>query len=358
MKQADRDSLDQVIEETKGAATPDSDWDRIENEVLEAAAAGQRPRFDAPPARSSWLPLAAAAAVALLAGGGVVLMGSDDDPVAKPSAGPVQTVPDTIDGASLAVGAPIVAADSARRVQHAGVATWTLAPGGEAKIAVTGRFLTVELEQGWISAEVVESEQAETFAIEAGDVRVAVHGTRFRVERRGDQVMVQVSEGTVGVGHRDDRGQTRRWMLPAPSNGSFALDGSTGEVTGRGEVSSATEAAKRADTPAPSGAPPPSSSAVFDETPPEKELRSAVDRIVAGVSRCFKKHTPPQTGLRVSAETELTIEVHPTGKVAGLVFNPPLAPAVRGCSDGVIGSVSVSKSRAGTTLQRRVTFER
>ncbi|MEI9949618.1 MAG: FecR domain-containing protein [Pseudomonadota bacterium] len=71
----------------------------------------------------------------------------------------------------------------------------------------------------------------ETFAVEVGGTRVAVHGTAFRVERVAERVQVEVSEGTVAV-EASGTHSSPAFLLRRNSRGTFALDGHTGSVEG------------------------------------------------------------------------------------------------------------------------------
>jgi hypothetical protein len=139
-----------------------------------------------------WLPalaLAAAAAVAVLArSGSLTTPGAPATPIAA------------LDGQPLDVGALVIAADRPRRVEHAGRASWELAPGSRARVlSVAGGVLRVSLEQGSLVAEVHPSAQPESFVVQAQGTEVAVHGTRFGVSLIGDHVRVSVAQGLVQV---------------------------------------------------------------------------------------------------------------------------------------------------------------
>lgn len=121
--------------------------------------------------------------------------------------------PRAMDGNTLGLNQELEAGAEPIVVGHAGVAQWTLAPEGKARLAIQGRYLTVRLDVGRIDAEVVPSNQPESFAVEAGTLRVAVHGTRFAVEKIEGFIDVTVTEGTVVVGSKGQPGQTSGTIL-------------------------------------------------------------------------------------------------------------------------------------------------
>jgi ferric-dicitrate binding protein FerR (iron transport regulator) len=163
--------------------------------AFRSAAAGwlrEPPRPARMAAAWRWLPalaLAAAAAVAVLArSGSLTTPGAPSTPIAA------------LDGQPLDVGALVIAADRPRRVEHAGRASWELAPGSRARVlSVAGGVLRVSLEQGSLVAEVHPSAQPESFVVQAQGTEVAVHGTRFGVSLIGDHVRVSVAQGLVQV---------------------------------------------------------------------------------------------------------------------------------------------------------------
>lgn len=104
-------------------------------------------------------------------------------------------------------------------------ATWgdadlVLEPGGA--MTATGdaaRGAVIVLERGAAVFDVAPRAGRPAFTVVAGDVRVEVVGTQFRVERRGESATVSVSEGVVRVIHADVETSTAaggRWP-PQPT---------------------------------------------------------------------------------------------------------------------------------------------
>jgi ferric-dicitrate binding protein FerR (iron transport regulator) len=170
----DNKALRAVLDEARAERVPDVDAERIKRELdaLPPPAPGRpAPRF-----RRLLVPAALAAAAAL------VYFAQPDD--AATPAGAAATLADREGprpGDELTPGTVIFAASERRTVSHPGRVTWTLEPGSRVTLLTTGEIVTVRLDQGSISADVVPSARSESFAVEAGELRVAVHGTVFRV---------------------------------------------------------------------------------------------------------------------------------------------------------------------------------
>jgi hypothetical protein len=154
---------------------------RLERAVMGALAA-ERPVASAPAARR-WSPglaaVAAAAAVGLAVAGWLALRG-----------GPASTG---------AVPAHFAAAASAFTTTWAD-ARLVLAPGGA--MTATGDAVhgaVIVLERGTLDVEVEPRGERPPFTVVAGDVRVEVVGTRFRVARHAESATVEVTEGVVRV---------------------------------------------------------------------------------------------------------------------------------------------------------------
>jgi hypothetical protein len=272
-----------------------------------------------------------------------------------------------LSGDKLAVGDRVVAGAQAVRVEHAGRATWTLSPGGRATVALVGRYLTVRLETGSVTADVVPSPRPESFAVEVKGTRVAVHGTHFTVQRLGDHAKVTLERGVVAVGPTSERGHTQGWLMTAPATGTFSLDGaSTGHVE-QGKPAPEGTAAARKPARAPAAAPTPAPAAPAQATgaptplpiqPTDDELTRGAEQVAATVRSCFAKHTESDQGMRISAHSKLSIDIAPGGNIQTLHFNPPLAPSVQRCSAGVMQSVHFAASKQGATVTRTLKLQR
>jgi len=334
------------------------DWQAAEERLL-----ARLRRDDEPariPKRSYFWPvtgaLAAAAGLALvvasLARGGHDTRVETAAPVAKRS-GPSAPVT-VLDGDRVLLRADIDARDANVRVDHAGHASWSLERGGRARILERGAAVTVALDAGALLAEVARSEKSESFAVQVGSTRVAVHGTVFRVERGAHRLLVDVREGTVSVKPTHARPSTRGFLLVAPATGSFTLDGKSGVVRRRPRSASMPAPANDQRT-AGQAAPPTQSSpqtSGLPDSPPMSAIETGVSRIVDVANHCFASHTRPTGDIQIVVATTITFDVTPAGSVRGLGFAPPLAPAVHDCVQGGLGGITFSASREGASVTR------
>lgn len=365
-------ALRQVTRELQNHPAPELDWDRVEQALLERAA-----QAGPAPAPRHWRTLAAVAAAAAVAVAGLGVLhhvrSNAPAPVARTSHVFGPQVSGTIDGNRLAVGDRVVASNQAVRVENAGRVTWTLAPHSSAELAVSGRYLTIRLDSGSISAQVVPSKRLENFAVEVGQTRIAVHGTRFTVRKLGASARVVLKRGVVAVGPSSERGHTHGWLMTAPATGTFSLDGArTGHVdegsstatepVPAAQPTSASAPAAPAVAREPAHAPAPASAAKpavpLLATPPQAELDQGADRVVDTVRSCFAQHTEVGGGVRTMASPTLSIQVAPSGKITTLRFDPPLAPSVQRCSASAMSSVHFSPSLKGATVTRALKLER
>jgi hypothetical protein len=372
-------ALDSLVNELRELPAPDLDWDRVEARLM------KEPR----PASSAFasgffgrlrVPAAALAAVAT----GVFLFAPRHTPAPAAPPKPVAQIPSgPLDGDHLALGTRVTAGNQNVQVEHVGRARWTLDPHATASVINAGEFLTVRLESGALSASVVPQPKPETFAVEVGGTRVAVHGTAFRVERVGDRVLVEVTEGTVAVeptsAHSDPS-----FLLRRGSRGSFGLDGRTGSVEGNASAvmrgsgpKSHREIARVAVPSAQHAASAPTASApVVADTAPVAEapvaakpapplpqqpsisdIESGVSTAVELMSRCFRDQTQ-SADIRVSVSTGMTLTVAGDGTVQSVTFEPPLAPTVEDCGVAGLRQLSFAQSVAGATFTRMLELKR
>jgi hypothetical protein len=371
-------ALDRLILELRKQAAPDVDWDRVEARLM---------REPQPQARSATLsflnrlrwPAAGLVAVAALAS---LVVARKPAPTPEKRVAKLSLAP--LNGDQIAVGTRVTAGNQPLLVEHHGRARWTLEPHATALVSDAGEFLTVKLESGALSAAVVPNPKPETFAVEVGGTRVAVHGTAFRVERVGERVQVEVSEGTVAV-EASGTHSSPAFLLRRDSRGNFALDGRTGSVEGNasevvaesagqshrtlGKVASAPRAHQSAPAVQPampelSAEPVALLPAPAPAPAPAAPLQPSISDIEAGVSsalelmnRCFHDQTR-STGIRVSATTGLTLSVAPDGTTQSVTFAPPLAPAVEECAVNGLRALTFARSAEGVTFTRLLELER
>ncbi|MEO6602811.1 MAG: FecR domain-containing protein [Polyangiaceae bacterium] len=363
-------ALARLILDVREQPFADLDWERIEARLMRESRPERASR--AVSFTSRWR-LAAAGLLTAAAVASVVSVQRSKSappvpvPVARVSAGP-------LNGDQLALGAHITAGNQPLVVEHAGRARWTLEPHATAVVADAGEFLTLRLEGGALSAQVAPNPKLETFAVEVGGTRVAVHGTAFRVERAGERVLVAVSEGTVAVEPTGTHAAPA-FLLRRNSRGNFALDGHTGTVEGNASAvvsdsgaQSHREVASSRALPARSPAPVAHSSdraaAPARPTPApvsatrQTPLQPSISEIETGVTSaldlmngCFRDKAK-SSGVRVSASTGLTLSVTGEGAVRSVTFAPPLAPAVEDCAVSGLRTLTFAHSVEGVTFTR------
>lgn len=275
----------------------------------------------------------------------------------------------------------------------AGRVRFTLAPRSrvrvEASAGADARGHVLSLEEGAVHAEVspelagLEGAKADghdgVFAVRVDGVTVSVRGTAFTVTRVGGGFEVDVSRGTVAVAASSEAART---LLRAPARASYSESGARetalprdGTPTwvaaietevGGPKVGAATNlpaplatlAPPGADAPAeparpsrevpeaPRGArPPPASTGTPKgaEPSPSAAPSAAAPRpqseasVRAGLRRCFDDHrsTAPDAA-RVTVSSTLRLTLRADGTVSSARFDPPLAPAVMTCAQGVL----------------------
>lgn len=342
------EALDRAIRETKEEPAPDLDWDRMESRLFDRIDAAEVEERS--PSRRSRV-VAALAAAAVIALGSAALLRSNEStlvgqtPVpAAPGARVIGPGVQSVDGTSLHEGDRVVAGAEPVHVEHRGTASWTLEPRSEAVVAAEGRFLTIRLESGSVSAKVVPSPTTESFAVEVDHARVAVHGTEFRVTREAKQLGVVVQEGVVAVGPALTRGDTEGWLLTPGDSGRFAFDGRSGEVVRAVSV-----------TPLEVEGDPRKLAVQLPDMPTRAEVEKKLDTIEQMSAQCFAKHTT-QDEVRVTAQVRVVAEVAPTGQLRNVSFDPPLAPTVTQCTRAATAGIKFSQSQRGVRAVRSVAF--
>jgi hypothetical protein len=350
--------LRRLVREARTEAPPTLDWARIEERVMRAAE-----RSTPQPGRSlypfAWAAVAVAAAAAMWL---VNERAGDSVPQARPAIIEA-TEPLRRNGDALVVGARIEAGERETAVDHAGRATWTLAPNSAAVLAEKGERIAVRLERGSVLSEVVPNPKPETFVIDVAGARVAVHGTVFRVQLDGDRIIVQVREGTVAVG---PIGAVPAFFLKAPAHGDFAADGRSGSIDGRplGESEERRAEPLRLGPPrAPSlgtasSAPAPLASVELPPEPSISDIEAGIAGIVDVTSDCFGHNTQIAEGVQLTVRTALSLSIADSGAVSDVDFQPPLSPEVEECAASGIARILFAPSRQGAKVTRMLELKR
>jgi hypothetical protein len=213
--------------------------------------------------------------------------------------------------------------------------------------------MTVYLDRGKVSASVVPSERKESFVVEAAEVRVAVHGTKFSVELGAQSVTVAVSEGVVLVG-----------PSAAPGTGKLISAGNTEKFSLQGVPVRRAKTQLGDRTRMPANTPPTEASAAatpVDDTPVVTarsiaDVETAVSNLLGAANRCFRERSTD--GLRVTAQTAATFELSAAGRVTELEFDPPLAPSVQTCITNGVSTFAVGAATGDLVVTRRLELSR
>jgi hypothetical protein len=352
-------ALRRLIREARHEKLADVDFDGIEERLLRDT------RRAAPAARRSPYPLAWAV-LAVAAAAALWLVGQRSRG-SLPHAPPEiieATEPLRTNGDKLAIGSRVVAQGRELSVDHAGRATWTLSPDSSALLTERGERIALTLEHGSVLSEVVPNPRPETFVVEAGGARIAVHGTVFSVSLEGARVIVQVREGTVAVGPAH---AVPAFYLKAPAHGDFALDGRSGSIDGRPLGESEVRRPglfKPGPAARASGAP---ASLASASTQPEQQLplEPSISDIEAGISGivratedCFSRNTKSAEGVQITVRTALSLQITSAGAVSEVEFQPPLSPDVDECASASIANVVFAASHQGAKVTRMLELKR
>jgi hypothetical protein len=355
-------ALERLTRELREQSPPAVDWPRVERglELALERAARRKQRWRA------WAPWmgAAAAAAALLFWAYAPRPSPQRTPqpvagLAPPGAPLPSTLPDPaawdapirVDGDRLAAGMRVDASRGAVLVTHGRRAAWVLSQGGLAQLLERGARLTVGLEAGEVRVVVEPGQPPESFAVEAGNVRVAVQGTIFAVTRRASRVDVVVERGTVSIGGVAERGTGHGWLLAAPERATLDLQGAL--VAPDAPWAGSADDASRAPRAGPSVKAPPGA-----PTARPGELESALYDVTAAVQACFARYTPAAPEGHITAEVTLSVAVGADGAVTDVRFTPPLAPKVASCSEAAARQRRLPAPGAPRQLERTLTLLR
>lgn len=359
--------LGQLVEAARSEPTPAIDFERMQLKLRQTWI-GQRPSERRIPLQWRWAS-AAAVAVSFLIGG---WYGHAHHQATLRSTSEMLHPLRVLDGGALSVGQALSSGRDPLLVKHSGVAQWTLAPEGRARLSAKGRYLTVRLDVGRIDAEVIPSQQLESFAIEAGSLRIAVHGTTFTVQKQGDSVEVVVSAGSVVVGASGQPGNTSGTVLMAPVMQRFSISPKQASGDGSRHNEAVTGPAlvrPKAPTTLPSA--PPEKASEESTTHPEVKLsdrpsrveqEQALDVVRAAAARCFAQaknnDAARDSHVIVRVDTQLTINIAPGGSIIDVSFAPPVPDTILQCTRHEISDWSTTPSNLGSVTSRPIMLTR
>lgn len=349
------DALTRALDDARGSQPAEMDWTKVEARLLS--------QLEREPARERSLRpwLGAAAALAGIAAAVALVFGAPSE-TGVPSAGlarharsPVTVAPVNVAGEALLVGKRFVAGPEGMLVRQPGLVAWRLAPESSAEIKALEPAVVVQLQSGRLHAEVVPSARPESFVVEVGALRVAVHGTVFSVLREGDDAIVEVREGTVAVGKT---GQPATVLLKGPASARFKASGAgTGQYKNqRGRV---IDLRKRgAPVASASSDAPPDVAPELQNQPTFDEVEEGLAETEAVLKKCLAQHVSQGHAVKFSLKTRATMFVTPSGELGEYRFQPPLNPAMSGCvQEGLLG-VRFAPSASGAHVIRDLEIAR
>lgn len=356
----DRSSAyERALADVKQSVPEDLDWKRVESRLLA--------RIDREPARAPsrhghWLGIGVAAGMASAAAVMVLVMSlrdtsepTVDAPVlAVDSAALANATP--VDSDTLTEGRRFVAGAEGTTVKQPGLAEWWLTPGSSAEVKALDPAVVIQLQEGTLHAQVVPSAAPESFVVEVGGLRVAVHGTVFSVTRDGDEAFVRVTEGVVSVGRS---GQAPTTLLRAPASAHFTATGARAAVH-RQRRANVSVADAGVVPPAASIAEEPDASAELPlpKEPTFESVERGLAAAEAGLHGCLHEHAAHTGSVKLSLRTRVTLKVDADGTVDEYRFVPPLAPAMHACIDRRFDDVRFSPSEVGALVIRDLEIER
>ncbi|HEY4012297.1 MAG TPA: FecR domain-containing protein [Polyangiaceae bacterium] len=354
-------------------------WENVERRLFARIASEQRKgrSFELGAARS-W-----AAAIAGLAAAGVAALaivstreGASFDPPASPPIDDTTTIarldgpgPVLVNGHAVTPGTVLRADDvleargSQVVVSRPGKVTFLVERGSTVVVSRLRGSLVLGLQHGAVEAQVVPVASSEAMAVDVGTSRVAVHGTRFRVARTGERVVVDLNEGVVSVGPTPRVGSTLGGLVTAPAHADFAMGDPLGTLRVSHEpgdirpptpldaatapravpiavspaISATTarvdagEVAAPALTTAQRTAEPHQASTASGWAGPSVADPNAQAGVATAVRACLAErlHTDSVT---VVVSTTLYLQLHEDGSVGSARFDPPVAPDVNACA--------------------------
>jgi len=351
-------AYERTLAEARRSRPEELDWKRVESRLL---ARLDREPAHTPPRHARWLGVGVAAGVALAASVMVLVMSLRDtpEPTAETPVLPVDSAnlvsATKVESHTLTEGRRFVAGVGGTKVKQPGLADWWLTPGSSAEVKALQPAVVIQLQAGTLYAQVVPSAAPESFVVEVGGLRVAVHGTAFSVTREGDDALVRVTEGVVSVGKL---GQVPTTVLRAPASARFAATGARAGVhrQRRGNVSVVEPEAPPAAASALQ-----SDDASTDRPLPNEPTFESVELGLAvteaGLRDCLREHAAHAGSVKLSLHTRVTLKVDADGSLAEHRFVPPLAPALQSCVDRRFHDVRFSASEVGALVIRDLVIE-
>jgi hypothetical protein len=222
------------------------------------------------------------------------------------------------------------------RIVRDGLATLVLEPGAVVRVTRDDDVLSVELEQGALRAYVVPRVEKERVVVLSNGVRVAVHGTVFRVARAGETTDVDLLRGSISVALGGAGAGRSPQLVEAPRG--FSVTGGAFEPRAAHPFVEIAGAWLEPRT--------------TKASPPEKGASRGADeglraRVVTVANECFQRETSrlaPDVNVQVSSS--IVVAVGEAGRVSSVSFASPLAPGLEACIQGALKN---ERGAPGTT---------
>jgi hypothetical protein len=373
------ESLDELIREARedlGAAEASRvDWAAVDRRLFARIEQVQRARRARPSETHGWRWAVGGVAVAAAAAAAIVI-GRTREPVVldaprvagdEPAGAVVAVEGDAVVGGrpaavgtSLGLGDVIEARHGRLTVERPGKLTLLLEPGARATVTHVQGALVLALDAGALEAQVVPVPNGEAFAVDVERARVAVHGTHLRVERAGERVLVDLTEGVVSVGEAPRLGSTLGDLVTAPAHVEF-LSADPPRTLAVTHESSAVRAPLVLGAPAQAGktplsalplvpAPKADASAAAHTPavpgahgsghgahgPASSQPDPNAESTITAVVRACMAEQPTAENVTIAIRTTLRLEVGDDGNVRAARFDPPVAPDINACASSAI----------------------
>jgi hypothetical protein len=220
---------------------------------------------------------------------------------------------------------------------------------GSVQLSTQNGALVISLSSGIVEADVDPGSSLPVLFVQTGSSRVQVRGTHFRVERRGDDVTVDLTRGKVSVEASAMAGTdpSQVHMMIAPAHATFfATDARNflANESARAEESFETFRAGASMTHAPS---PSSASSIVSKA----LVLITRDQIAVSVRDCIIKNSDFHMGIaKISVESVFELKIDATGRITEAHFEPEIHPNAQRCAQAVIENHAIAERSATLRL--------
>lgn len=333
--------LSKISGEMRALRIPEVDAEKIEDGLF--ARLAKEPAPDRRRGGFLSLPLAAAAIAAAALGYLVLRPAGTPAPSASLGTPPLAAVvapADVASASAVATGRSVWSADAEElRVVREGLATMVLEPGSSVRVVRDDDVLTVDLERGAIRAYVVPRVEKERVVVLSNGVRVAVHGTVFRVARAGASTDVDLLRGTISLG-------TSGQAAGGPANAPQIVEAPRGFTVTAGAFD-ARPVKSFVELAGPWLEGRPTKPLATDKSSAKGRDEALRARVTSIANECFQRETSRLApGVDVQVQSTIAVTVGEGGRVANVAFGNALAPGLEAC---IRGALKTEKGPPGIT---------